>query len=341
MIFKRFSKLAIAAATMGAMVLAAGCGGQSATGDAKKMEVVASVFPVYDVAKQVGGDKVQVTLLVPPTSEPHDWEPKPADLAKIGKAKVFLYNGLGLEPTEKLLTKDVLKEAKPIELGKTVEVLPMAAHEEDEEHEHEHGHEHEDGHKHEGEHKEEATHEHEHEHHHEGGVDPHVWLSPVNVIKEAEAVAKAFGEADPANKAYYEANAKAYIEKLQALDKEYTDFTKTLSNKNLVVSHEAFGYMAHRYGLTQLGIMGVSPNAEPTPDRMAKIVDFVKDHQVKAIFSETLVNPKLAEAIAKEAGVKVYVLNPVEGLTPEQEKEGKTYLDLMKENLATLKKALS
>lgn len=309
-------------------IVIGGCGSSAPTNEGK-LPVVASVYPVYDVAKQVGGDKIALTLLVPPGSEPHDWEPSSSDLMAIGKAKLFLYNGAGLEPTEKIVTKDVLRDAKAIELSKAVRVLPMP---------------HEDS---EGEMAKESApsavdksadgHDHEHDH---GGNDPHVWLDPTNVMLETDAVVKAFSEADPANAEYYKKNGEAYKEKLAKLDAQYQDWAKGVQQKNLVVTHEAFGYLAHRYGLHQLGIMGISPDAEPTPEKMARIVAFVKANGVKAIFSEELVNPKLAEAIAKEAGVTVYMLNPVEGLTKEQMDKGATYLSVMEENLATLKKAM-
>lgn len=313
---KRAKALLTAGILAAAMVVVGGCGTTNGGSNSdKKMDVVATVYPVYDIAKQVGGDKVNLTLLVPPGSEPHDWDPKASDLEKIGKAKVFLYSGAGLEPTDKILTKDVLKEAKPYELSKAVELMKNTAEEEDED-------------------------EHNGEEHHHSEYDPHVWLDPTNVIKEVDMTVKAFSEADPANKDYYEKNGKDYKEKLAKLDKDYKAFTDTLSQKELIVSHQAFGYFAKHYGLVQVPIMGVSPDAEPTPDRMAKIVAFSKAHQVKAIFGEELVSPKLAEAIANEIGAKVYVLNPVEGLTEEQTKAGETYLSLMEKNLQTLKEAL-
>ena len=163
----------------------------------------------------------------------------------------------------------------------------------------------------------------------------------MNVAKEVDAVVEAFSKADPTNAKYYEANGKAYKEKLQALHAKYEEFGKTQHDKHLVVSHMAFGYLAKAYGFEQLGIMGVSPDAEPTPERMADIVAFIKEHNVKAIFSEELVSPKLANAIAAETGVKVYVLNPAEGLTEEQTQKNVTYLDIMEENLKTLKEALA
>lgn len=316
----------------GATILG-GCGLGDSTGDAGKggLPVVATVYPAYDIAKQVGGDKVNVTLLVPPGTEPHDWEPTVKDLKAVGQAKVFIYNGAGLEPSEKLLAPDILKEAKPVELAKSVELMPIKTVDLDGEAEADHDHDH---------HIDAAHHDDDGHDHHHGTVDPHIWLNPMNVAKEVDAVVAAFSEADPANKDYYEANGKAYKEKLTALDSQYRAFAATIPNKELVVTHEAFGYLANRYGFTQLGIMGVAPDAEPTPERMASIISFVKAHKVKAIFSEELVNPKLAEAIAKETGAKVYMLNPVEGLTEEQMKAGATYLSIMEDNLKVLKTAL-
>lgn len=317
----------------------AGCGTNSG-GDSNKMQVVATVYPAYDVAKVVGGDKVEVKLLVPPGAEPHDWEPTASDLKSIGKAKVFLYNGAGLEPTEKLLTPDILQKAKPVELAKVVTLRYVdEAHEEAHNHDGEASHSGEASHNHDADGKE-AGHSHDGHSHEAGSVDPHIWLNPENVMKEVDAVVAAFSEADPSNKEYYEANGKAYKEKLQKLDADYKSFVQTVSNKNLVVTHEAFGYLADQYGFQQVGIMGLSPDAEPTPEKMASLVNFIKSNQVNAIFSEELVNPKLANAIGKETGVTIYNLNPVEGLTEEQMKAGDTYLTIMEKNLATLKEAL-
>ena len=323
--------------TVGAFL--GGCGQQSgSTATKDKMKVVATVYPAYDLAKQVGGDKVDVSMLVPAGSEPHDWEPTAQNLKEIGTAKVFIYNGAGLEPTEKILQPDILKKAVPVELAKSVDLLKA----EDEDHDHDHDAAAGQGGDKAAQDKQAANGQaaaKEEEHHH-GEYDPHIWLDPENMMKETDAVVKAFSDADPANKAYYEANGKAYKEKLAALDKDYKDFAAKVTDKNLVVSHEAFGYLAKRYGFTQVGIMGITPDAEPTPERMSQIVAFVKQHHVKAIFSEELVNPKLADAIAKEAGVKVYELSPVESLSEDQMKNGDDYLTIMRKNLDTLKKAL-
>ena len=331
---KRVKQLVLAGLVVTIGAFLGGCGQQGSTTSDSKMKVVTTVYPAYDLAKQVGGDKVDVTMLVPAGSEPHDWEPTAQNLKEIGKAKVFIYNGAGLEPTEKILQSDILKKAQPLELAKNINLLKIA----DEEHEHEHDQATTPS----GEATDKASQNKQagKEEHHHGEYDPHIWLDPENVMKETDAVVKAFSEADPANKAYYEANGKAYKEKLAALDKDYKDFAATVTDKNLIVSHEAFGYLAKRYGFTQVGIMGIAPDAEPTPERMSEIVSFVKQNHVKAIFSEELVNPKLADAIAKETGVQVAVLSPVESLSEEQMKNGDNYLTIMRKNLETLKKYL-
>ncbi len=285
----------------------------------KKLQVVATMYPVYDVAKVVGGDKIDLSMLVPTGAEPHDWEPTASDMKAIGKADIFLYNGLGIEPIDKILKEDILRRAVPIELAKApgVTLITFGQTEnvqvgEEDAHEHDHG---------------------------SDVTDPHIWLNPINVQKEALYVAEVFSKKDPTNSAYYQENAKKYVAQLQALDEAYAAWKKASGATTLVVTHEAFGYMAHRYGLTQIGIMGISPDAEPTPDKMTSLVSFIKANKVVAIFNEVLVSTKLADTIAAETGAQTYVLNPVEGLTEAEQNEGDNYLSLMKSNLKTLEKA--
>lgn len=309
-----------------ALLALVGCG-QTPQENQGKLQVVTTVYPVYDVVKKVAGDHADVTLLVPPGAEPHDWEPTASDLKKIGQAKVFFYNGAGLEPTDQILKKDITRDAMVVELSHGLDLLKAEDHDDDD-----HDADHHD----EDHHDEDHHAEGHHHHHHHGGVDPHVWLDPQNVMKEAAAVADALAKADPAHADAYRANAKKYQEELAALDKDMDAALSSLANKNLVVSHEAFGYLAARYGLTQVGIMGVDADAEPTPERMAQLIEFIREHDVRTIYSEELVNPRLADAIAAETGAVVRVLNPIEGLTVAQEKAGCDYIKLQRENLATL-----
>ncbi|KGF11795.1 hypothetical protein HMPREF1633_04530 [Tissierellia bacterium S5-A11] len=312
-----------------AVLALVGCG-QTPQENQGKLQVVTTVYPVYDVVKKVAGDRADVTLLVPPGAEPHDWEPTASDLKKIGQAKVFFYNGAGLEPTDQILKKEITRDATVVELSQGLDLLKL---QDDDDHDHDHDH---DTDHHDADHHDEDHHAEGHHHHHHGGVDPHVWLDPQNVMKEAAVVADALAKADPAHADAYRANAKKYQDELAALDKDMDAALSSLANKNLVVSHEAFGYLAARYGLTQIGIMGVDADAEPTPDRMAQLVEFIREHDVRTIYSEELVNPRLAEAIAAETGAVVRVLNPIEGLTAAQEKAGYDYIKLQRENLTTL-----
>lgn len=307
-----------------ALLALVGCG-QTPQENQGKLQVVTTVYPVYDVVKKVAGDQADVTLLVPPGAEPHDWEPTASDLKKIGQAKVFFYNGAGLEPTDQILKKEITRDATVVELSQGLDLLKL---QDDDDHDHDHDHD--------ADHHDEDHHAEGHHHHHHGGVDPHVWLDPQNVMKEAAVVADALAKADPTHADAYRANAKKYQDELAALDKDMDAALSSLANKNLVVSHEAFGYLAARYGLTQIGIMGVDADAEPTPDRMAQLVEFIREHDVRTIYSEELVNPRLAEAIAAETGAVVRVLNPIEGLTAAQEKAGYDYIKLQRENLTTL-----
>jgi len=333
------------------MVVAAGCG-KDAAPQSDKMRVVATVFPVADVVKKVGGDLVDVHLLVPPGAEPHDWEPTVSDRKEIGKAKVFFYNGAGLEPMEQLLTPEVLGDAKAVELAQGLKLRVPTAHEEEDHDGHHHdeadahdedGHHHDDAdahhdddHDHDHEGTVEHAHKHEHGHHHHGGVDPHVWLDPQNVMHQVDTVVAALSEADPAHAATYRENGEAYKKELAQLDADFAQALAQRSNRTLLVTHAAFGYLADRYGLEQIAIMGIDADAEPTPERMADLIEAVRTHDIKVIYTEELLSPKLAEAIARETGAQVRMLNPIEGLTAAQEKAGADYLSLQRENLAAL-----
>jgi zinc transport system substrate-binding protein len=162
-----------------------------------------------------------------------------------------------------------------------------------------------------------------------------VWLDPTNMILIADTVAARLSQADPAGAEQYAANAATLTEKLTALDSEWKAGTTTCENRNLVVSHEAFGYLAQRYDFTQVGISGLSPDAEPSPAQVAEVADFVRTNGVRTIYYETLVDPKVAETVASETGAATAVLDPLEGL-----EEGSTedYLSVMRTNLETVRK---
>lgn len=311
-------KAIISLITVVSMIGLAGCSTQDETITKEKedkLKVYASFYPMYDFAKNIGKDKIDLQLMIDSGVEPHDWEPSARLLAQMEEADVFIYNGLEMEPWADKLVKSIDNESLEIvEASKGTDLIKSEEHPEEEEHSEEEEH---------------------------GEYDPHVWLNPMNAIKEAENIKNALVKADEKNKDFYEQNYSEFAKKLNELDKEYKEETSKFKTKEIVVAHKAFTYLANSYNLEQIAISGLSPQEEPSPAKMAQISDFAKDNNVKYIFFETLASPKLAEVLAKEVGAKTAVLNPLEGLTKEEIKQGKDYIKVMKENLETLKKALA
>jgi zinc transport system substrate-binding protein len=173
-----------------------------------------------------------------------------------------------------------------------------------------------------------------------GDVDPHFWLDPQLMIAAVDEVEAALSEASPDAAATFEANARAYKEELTALDEELAAGLGSCERDEIVTSHAAFYYLAQRYGLTQLPITGLSPEAEPDPERLSELADQIEADGITTIFYETLVSPDVAETLAREAGVEAAVLNPIEGLTEQQVEDGDDYASVMRDNLAALQEAL-
>ncbi|HEV8421200.1 MAG TPA: zinc ABC transporter substrate-binding protein, partial [Actinomycetota bacterium] len=174
----------------------------------------------------------------------------------------------------------------------------------------------------------------------EGETDPHVWLDPVLMAGIVDEVRKALTRADPAGASAYERNAQRYRSEIEGLNERFREGLHDCSRRVIVTSHAAFGYLAARYGLVQEAISGISPEAEPDPKRLARLADLVRREGVTTIFTEELVSPRVAETLAREAGVRTAVLNPLEGLTSEEIGRGENYVTVMRENLATLRAAL-
>lgn len=305
-----------------------GCGTEASDEpvDPNKLQVMASFYTMHDFAQKIGGEHVQVTCMVPSGTEPHDWEPSTKDITRMEQADVFIYNGAGMEHW----VSDVLaglsnKKLISVEASQGVSLLRSA--EEEESHDHETVHADED---------EEDGHD-AHEH---GEYDPHVWLDPMNVKQEMQNICEAFSEADPEHRADYQANYEKWAKQLDELDKIYQTTLENLSERNIVVAHEAYGYLCRRYNLTQVSIEGMSPDSEPDPGRMADIIDFVRTNNVRAIFFEELSGSRTAETVAAETGVKLLTLSPLEGLSDRQEETGGDYFSVMEENLQQLTEAL-
>ncbi len=262
--------------------------------DNGKLQVSASFYPLYDFARQVGGDKVAVVNVTPSGVEPHDYEPSAKDLAHLLHTDVFIYNGLMERWTSGFLQD---YKGKVVKASDGIDLLP--------------------------------------------GNDPHFWLDPVLAGKTVAHIQQTLSEADPANSNYYARRAADYTQKLQKLGQEYSDTLTACATRDVVVSHDAFSYVAARYKFNILSIAGMSPEAEPSPARLAELTRLVKEKQIKYVLFETLVSPRLADTIARETGAGTLVLDPLEGLNNESQKQGKDYLAVQRKNLDTLKRAMA
>ncbi|QJC51963.1 zinc ABC transporter substrate-binding protein [Paenibacillus albicereus] len=304
----------------------AGNGGTDA-GEGAKLNVAATIYPMAEFARQVGGSRVNVVPLVPTGVEPHDWEPSAKDMAAISDADVFVYNGIVESWAEQAIGSAANPDRVDVEASRGLADLegsvddphPGEESEGDPNHADEQGDEHAEA----------------------QAKDPHVWLDPVLAQQEVRAIQKALEQADPDYKDHYAKNADAYIAKLEELHQQFVSQLETSKRKDFVTSHAAFTYLAERYGLKQVPISGLSPEQEPSPEQMAQVIEFVREHQVKTIFFETLIDSKLADTIAAETQAGTDVLNPLEGLTKEQADQGEDYISVMTSNLNALVKALN
>jgi zinc/manganese transport system substrate-binding protein len=313
------------AAVASALTLVTG----TVSASAEPLKVIASFSIIEDLAKNVGGDRVEIITLVGPDGDAHVYEPKPADAAAVSAADVVLVNGIGFEGFLPRLIEASSTKAPVVELSKGVTPLKAA-----EEHDHEHEHEHKPG---------EADHDHEHEeaHHHHGEFDPHAWQSVPNVKIYVKNIAEALCAADAAGCDTYKKNAAAYDAKLSALDQEVRDAISAIpeDKRTVITSHDAFGYFQNAYGLTFLAPEGVSTESEASAADVAALIRQTKEDKASAIFVENITNPRLIEQIASETGLRVGgelysdALSTADG-------PAATYVDMIRHNVSTIKGAI-
>lgn len=288
--------------------------GQDNSGDGR-LKIYTSFYPMYFLASEIAGDKAAVITLVPAGAEPHEWEPTPKTVIELSKADMLIYNGAGMETwIDKIMPNIDKDRTKIVDASEGIELLKSGGHEE-----------------------EEGLQEEDHGH---GIYDPHIWVSPMRAMQQAQTIYNALLEIDPANSEYYGKNKIELDSKLTRLDGDIRDASKAFKSNVIVVSHEAFGYFANDYGFTQIAIRGVNPQEEPSPSKMAELVKLCREKNVKYIFFEKLTSPKLSETLAREVGAGTLVLNDAAGLSEEDIKSGKDYITVMYENLENLKKAL-
>lgn len=309
---------ALGAATL--MTLTA-CGGQetSANGvspEDAQLTLVTGVYPLEWLATEVGGDRVSVSQLTDPGAEPHDLELTGRQIGEVSQADIAFYV-TGLQPA---VDEAVEQEASgnALDMSETVDLLPIEETQGD--HDHDHDHEHEGG---------------EHDH---GPHDPHFWLDTERMDEAATALAERMGEADPEGADDYEANAERVSQTLATIDEEYEQSLASCDQRDIVVGHTAFTYLAEAHDLEQVGLSGVDPDTEPSPAQIAEISDIVDERGIDTIFTEPLMPDGTADTISDETGAEVEVLDPLEGVT--EDSPGDDYPSIMRGNLDALTGAL-
>ncbi len=300
------SWLALALVLVATLALAACTTTTQQSATPSKATAIVTFYPLQYLAQRIGGDRVEVSSLVPPGAAPHDFEPSPQDMVAIQRGSLFVYNGDGLETWATRVVAS-LPANGPVPVNATWG-LPLR-----------NGPENGEG---------------------QGGQDPHVWLDPRLYGQQAQIVHDALVRVDPAGAAVYDANLSNLQADLAKLETEMRNGLASCRLNTIVSAHEAFGYLAERFGLRQLALAGLSPEVEPSPARMRELIQEIKETGATYVFFESLTTPAVAQAIARETGAKTLELNPLEGLTQDQLQAGEDYFTVMRQNLANLRTAL-
>ncbi len=274
-----------------------------------KIKVVTTLFPLYDFAKNIGREKVEVSLLLPPGIEAHSFEPRPSDLVRVNEADVFIYTGKFMEPwAEDIIRSVTNRNLIIVDSSQGVKMIPGVFHDADEP---------------------------------AGSLDPHIWLDFDNAKIIVGNILRALVTKDLANINSYKQNSDDYCKKLTDLDSSFKTSLALCRHKEIVYGgHYAFGYLAHRYALKYLAAQGFSPDAEPTARDLSKLVEQIRKDNIRYVFFEELTSPKIAETVANETNTKLLLLNAAHNVTRDQFVQGASFLDIMKGNLDNLRVGL-
>lgn len=264
--------------------------------DPNKITIYASIYPLSFFAGEIGGDKVSVVTITPPGTEPHEYEPNPSKLASIYKGKILIINGAGLETWTERIKSDLF--SNDITLITASDGIELIKK--------------------------------------SGQPDPHVWLDPVFAQRMVLNIRDGLMENDSQNATYYRSNADDLIVKLINLDNQYKKSLFDCQQDTVVASHSVFGYLGNRYKFKQYTLSGLSPDDEPSPKKVAEIIEEIENKGIKYILTETLVSHKTADTLANEAGITTLVFNPLEGLTKAEASKRLDYFSIQQENLKTL-----
>lgn len=304
---KKVFTRSVAALALGVSIALAfsGCGSQTPAKQdtTEKIKVVASFDAMKEITQAIGGNKVDVTTIIPEGIEPHDYELKTSDVQKLQEAKLFVYNGLGMEAwADKAIQTASADNLMSVALAEHVQPIELTDPEEIEEH---------------------------------GAYDPHAWLGLTSAKEEASAVKDALIKISPEDKEYFEKNYMAFADEIDKMQEEYMKKVANATRKEIVTGHAAFGYLCRDLGISQESVEDVFASGEPSAQKLAELTDFCKAHNVKVIFTEGLVSPAVSETLAKEAGAKAEAIHTIESA-----EDGMTYLARMKDNLNKIAEAL-
>lgn len=295
----------------------------------EKSVIYTSFFPIYNLAKQIAGDKFEVRSFTNLKTESHGFEPSAKEIAELSNAKLMFTNGAGMEEWE-----EKVKESTDVEFVSTSESIDLIkATEEGADHDHDHedaDHDHED-----------HDHEEGHHHHHHGEYDPHTWLDPANGKAQAKVIADKLSEIDPANKDYYMANYEKIATELDEITNEYKDKFANVENNKFIVPHQAFGYVAREFNLEQIPLNSLTSTGEAGSKVLKEVSDMAKDEKIKTVFYEMGGSDKAAKTLADEIGAEAKPISTLEFATDEELDTNKTYQEMIKENLEAIYQSLS
>ncbi|WP_034551302.1 metal ABC transporter substrate-binding protein [Carnobacterium funditum] len=317
---KKNKRLVIPALGIALLLLLSACGNTDSeveknnNEEKTKLKVVTTFYPIYDFTKNIVQDNAEVSMLLPAGTESHGFEPSAKVVAAIQDADVFIYNSKEMETwVPSTLEAIDTNKVTVINASKGIEFINSTETKEDDEHA---------------------------EEEFEQVIDPHVWLNPVLAQVEVENIQLGLAKADEENAIVYKENASEYSQKLMNLDQEFKTAFENAENRTFVTQHAAFAYLANQYNLTQVSISGLSSETEPSPAKLAEISEYAKKNNVRYIYFENNTSSKIAETLATEANIELAILDPIEGVSQKEQDAGTDYIQVMKNNLESLKKSI-
>lgn len=284
--------------------------------DSGKLKIISTVFPPYDLARQIAGDNAEISILLPPGSEIHNYEPSAKDMIAIRNCDIFLYIGGENEQwAEKLINSNDTEYVKAVKL---IDYVPTLSEDEDE-------------------------HDHDHDHEHEHETDEHIWTSPKNAQLMLSAVYDAICKVDPSNKQTYTKNKDAYAKQLSDLDNAYRSAVDNAKNKTIVLADKfPFRYLAHEYGLEfSSAFAACSDESEPGVSTMIKLTKTIKENKIPAVYYLEFSSTKIADTLCDETGATKLMLHSCHNVSKQDIENNISYVDLMKQNLENLKLTLN